>query len=107
MDGIFAPWHIAIVLVIALLVFGPKRLPQMGHSLGRSITGFRQGLQDAKEEFSGAMNETQAVSEPTKIHLAASSGPGAPEAAAAPTVEPVLAKPVAETTEPPARSAGV
>jgi len=57
MEGLFAPWHIAIVLVIALLVFGPKSLPQMGHSLGKSVTGFRQGLQDAKEELSGVMKE--------------------------------------------------
>jgi len=107
MEGIFAPWHIAIVLVIALLIFGPKRLPQMGHSLGKSITGFRQGLQDAKGEFSGAMNETQAASEPTTTHLAASSGPGVPEAAAAPVVGPVLAEPVAEITERPTKSVGM
>ena len=59
MEGIFAPWHIVIVLIVALLVFGPKRLPQMGHSLGKSITSFRQGLQDAKDEFSGVMKETE------------------------------------------------
>ena len=50
MQGLLAPWHIVIVLVIALLVFGPKKLPQMGHSLGQSISGFRKGMQEAKDE---------------------------------------------------------
>jgi sec-independent protein translocase protein TatA len=36
--------EIAIVLVIALIVFGPKRLPELGRSLGRGITEFREGV---------------------------------------------------------------
>lgn len=103
MEGLFAPWHIAIVLVIALLVFGPKRLPQMGHSLGKSITGFRQGLQEAKEEFSGVMKETTDVSEPTETKVAGSSAPAAPVATV--LAEPAIAKPAVETIEKPAEPA--
>lgn len=40
------PLEIAIVLIIALLVFGPKRLPGLGRSLGRGLTEFREGLQN-------------------------------------------------------------
>ncbi len=36
--------EIAIVLVIALLVFGPKRLPELGHSLGRGIREFKGSI---------------------------------------------------------------
>jgi len=38
------PLEIAIVLIIALIVFGPKRLPELGKSLGRGITEFKDGL---------------------------------------------------------------
>ena len=55
MEGLLPPSCIAFVLVIALFVFGPKRLPGLGHSLGQSISGFRKGLQDARDEFSGVM----------------------------------------------------
>jgi len=33
-------WEIAIVLIIALVIFGPKRLPELGKSLGRGIREF-------------------------------------------------------------------
>lgn len=64
--------EIAIVLVIALLVFGPKRLPELGRSLGRGMNEFRDGLQnignddddedldDEEEEF----DDDQAALEP-------------------------------------------
>lgn len=38
------PLEIAIVLIIALIVFGPKRLPELGRSLGKGITEFKDGL---------------------------------------------------------------
>ena len=38
------PMEIAIVLIIALLVFGPKRLPDLGHSLGRGMREFKDSV---------------------------------------------------------------
>lgn len=38
------PLEIAIVLIIALIVFGPKRLPELGKSLGKGINEFREGM---------------------------------------------------------------
>lgn len=40
--GLFAPSHIAILVLVALLVFGPKRLPEIGRSLGRGIREFKE-----------------------------------------------------------------
>jgi sec-independent protein translocase protein TatA len=40
----FSIWQIAIVLVIALLVFGPKRLPELGSSLGRGMREFKDSI---------------------------------------------------------------
>ena len=96
MEGLFAPWHIAIVLVIALLVFGPSKLPQMGHSLGQSISGFRKGMEEAKEEFSGVMKEaTDTTTGPVETNVASSPAPVA-------SAEPTMPEPVAESTERPA-----
>ncbi len=37
-------WEIAILLLVALLVFGPKRLPEMGRSLGRGMREFKDSI---------------------------------------------------------------
>jgi sec-independent protein translocase protein TatA len=42
----FSPIQILIVLVIALIVFGPKRLPEMGRSIGRGLREFRGAIMD-------------------------------------------------------------
>lgn len=44
-----SPIQILIVLVIALLVFGPKRLPEMGKSIGRGIREFKGAMLDDEE----------------------------------------------------------
>jgi sec-independent protein translocase protein TatA len=44
MPGWIGPWEIAILLVIVLLVFGPKRLPEMGRSLGKGMREFKDSI---------------------------------------------------------------
>ncbi|MGV1049381.1 MAG: Sec-independent protein translocase subunit TatA/TatB [Solirubrobacterales bacterium] len=44
------PLEIAIVVVIALVIFGPKKLPELGSSMGRSIRGFGKGLKGDDDE---------------------------------------------------------
>jgi sec-independent protein translocase protein TatA len=43
-SGIVSPGHLIIVLVIMLLVFGPKRLPELGRSVGRGMREFRDSI---------------------------------------------------------------
>lgn len=50
-------WEILIVVVIALLVFGPKKLPELGSSIGRSINGFKRGLRETTEDVQAAVRE--------------------------------------------------
>ena len=45
-EGLFQPMHLLVVLGIALLVFGPKRLPELGKGLGDGIRGFRSAMKD-------------------------------------------------------------
>ncbi len=44
--------ELLIILAILLLIFGPKRLPQLGSALGRTIKGFRKGVQESEEKDS-------------------------------------------------------
>jgi sec-independent protein translocase protein TatA len=39
-----------VVLVIALVIFGPKKLPQLGESLGKAISSFRKGMNEGQKE---------------------------------------------------------
>jgi sec-independent protein translocase protein TatA len=52
MPGWIGPWEIAILLLVALLVFGPKRLPEMGRSIGKSLREFKQSVAGKDEDES-------------------------------------------------------
>lgn len=43
--------ELIIILIIALIIFGPKKLPEMGKALGRAIKEFRRTSQELKEEM--------------------------------------------------------
>ena len=49
-EGLFQPLHLLVLLAIALLVFGPKKLPELGKGLGESIRSFKQAVTASKEE---------------------------------------------------------
>jgi len=48
--GIGLP-EMGLILVIALLIFGPKKLPEIGRSLGKTLKGLQQASNDFQEEF--------------------------------------------------------
>lgn len=43
-SGLESPWHLLIILVIALVVLGPRRLPDAGRALGGAIRNFREAI---------------------------------------------------------------
>jgi sec-independent protein translocase protein TatA len=49
-EGLFQPMHLLLILGIALLFFGPKRLPELGKGLGTSIRDFRDAMSGQKPE---------------------------------------------------------
>ena len=69
---IFQPTHLLFVLVVALLVLGPKRLPEVGRALGRGIRDFRQAMsgEDHDQVEAGmtqsSVENTQPASEPVE-----------------------------------------
>jgi sec-independent protein translocase protein TatA len=59
------PAELVVVLVIALLILGPKRLPEVGKSLGRGIANFKDGLSTRSEEPAPAL--APAMAEPSAV----------------------------------------
>ena len=56
--------EIIVVLVLALLIFGPNRLPQLGRQIGRAMREFRQATSDLKSDFDLALNEDDEPRQP-------------------------------------------
>ena len=46
-EGLFQPTHLIIIFAIALLVFGPKKLPELGKGLGEGIRALKEGMKDS------------------------------------------------------------
>ena len=98
--------ELIIILVIALLIIGPGKLPEVGTALGKSIREFRKAATDVQD---AAKLDAPAASAPTSVPVQAVPAAPAPVApavaspalvaapvAAAPSPEPVSAAPVAE-----------
>jgi sec-independent protein translocase protein TatA len=54
MGDLFQPWHIIIVAGLAVLLFGGKKLPELGKGLGESIRGFKEALRGDQEKAEGS-----------------------------------------------------
>ena len=49
-EGLFQPTHLIVIFGIALLVFGPKKLPELGKGIGEGIRGFKSAMREKEEE---------------------------------------------------------
>ena len=49
-EGLFQPMHLLVIFGLALLVFGPKKLPELGKGLGESIRGFKSAMRPEEEK---------------------------------------------------------
>lgn len=49
-DGIFAPMHLLLILVIVMIIFGPGKLPEIGQGIGKAIKSFKGEMNDLKDE---------------------------------------------------------
>ena len=45
-EGLFQPAHLIVIFFIALLVFGPRKLPELGKGLGEGIRALKDGMKD-------------------------------------------------------------
>jgi sec-independent protein translocase protein TatA len=60
-EGLFQPMHLLVIFFIALLVFGPKKLPELGKGLGEGIRALKDGMKDTPEQA-----KTQSTSQDTQ-----------------------------------------
>jgi sec-independent protein translocase protein TatA len=58
-EGLFQPMHLLVIFGIALLVFGPKKLPELGKGIGDGIRGFKSAMkEEEKPVVSSTTNPT-------------------------------------------------
>ncbi len=66
MEGLFQPWHLLIILLVGVLLFGPKKIPELGKGLGEGIRGFKDALKSASEPPAPTSTTSSASTEEKK-----------------------------------------
>lgn len=93
--------EMVLILTLALLVFGPKKLPEIGRSLGKAIRGFQQASKEFETEFKKEADRLeQTVNQPMKATLE----PPEPKALAPMAAETTTVESGQQTAEEPAES---
>ncbi len=96
--GIGLP-EMAVIFVLALLIFGPKKLPEIGRSLGKAIRGFQEASKEFEAEFKREAEQLEKVAkEPMKATL---EPPEQPALAAAEEVSIAATEAVTSASVPP------
>jgi len=49
-EGILQPAHLLVIFAVVLMMFGPKRLPEVGKGIGEAIQGFRESMRGEGED---------------------------------------------------------
>jgi sec-independent protein translocase protein TatA len=91
--GILSPVHVALLLAVMVLLFGAKRLPELGSSLGSGLRDFKDSLEgkDAHAQVASVV-DAHASTRPTALALE----PAPPPVAEPPAAQPVLVTPAAD-----------
>jgi sec-independent protein translocase protein TatA len=86
--------EIILILILALVVFGPRRLPEIGRTVGKSLREFRKASQDLRDEFQFSLDDD----EPPMVTSPAQPQPvPVPEPEPKPRAKPKTKPPAAET----------
>jgi sec-independent protein translocase protein TatA len=67
LEGLFQPMHLLVIFFIALLVFGPKKLPELGKGIGEGIRALKSGMKETSED------QAKVASTPTETKVTDSS----------------------------------
>lgn len=66
--------ELLIILVVVLLIFGPRRLPEMAKGLGQSVREFRKGIKDMRQDLESEVSETPKAAPVSKAAAATPEG---------------------------------
>ena len=58
-ENLLRPTHLLLIFFVALLVFGPKKLPELGKGLGDAIRGFKEGMDDSSKASNDQSKNTE------------------------------------------------
>jgi sec-independent protein translocase protein TatA len=67
MNGLFQPMHLLVILVLVLIIFGPRRLPEIGKGLGESIRGFKKAM--AEDDHEDGKKKPKEITSPTVLEM--------------------------------------
>jgi sec-independent protein translocase protein TatA len=65
-EGLFQPMHLMVIFGLALLVFGPKKLPELGKGIGESIRGFKSAMRADEDKPVNTTTVVATDERPTK-----------------------------------------
>jgi sec-independent protein translocase protein TatA len=54
------PWHIVAIIIVALIIFGPSKLPELGRTIGKAINEFRVGAREMTESMKEEISKSDA-----------------------------------------------
>ncbi len=95
--GIGLP-EMGLIMVVALLVFGPKKLPEIGRSMGKALKGFQDASKEFENEFKKEADRVEkSVAEPMKATLEKPRALAADKPKAEPTEAEIVEAPETET----------
>jgi sec-independent protein translocase protein TatA len=75
MGDLLQPWHLIVLLVVAFLLFGAKRLPELGKGLGEGLKGFKEGIKGVTDPSPAPPVVQQSVVPPPAPPASAPSEP--------------------------------
>jgi|WetSurMetagenome_2_1015567.scaffolds.fasta_scaffold541041_2 sec-independent protein translocase protein TatA len=69
--GAFSPWHLIIVVLVLVLLFGSKKIPELAKGLGQGLKEFKKATKDAENEVNASSKPAETAEKTEKKDAAA------------------------------------
>lgn len=79
--GSLSPWHWAVIIILVLLLFGAKKLPDFARSLGKSARILKEETKAFRDEADGSSSSPQAAQQPQQLPTSQPQHPTGPQVA--------------------------